>query len=155
MLFDMIIGENICFVLKEGQAATQGQIEEAARATNIHKCIADLPDGYNTRVSDKGSQKNAITCSLIRKPKALLLDKAISVLEFEHEKFVQTAINNIISEGHDITITTAHRLSALQNTDLIYAIKSSRIIVQETHEELLKLKGEYAALVRQRSAHAN
>ena len=56
MLFDLSIGENIRFGVEEGKLVTQEQIEEAARAANIHKFIINLPDGYNTRVGDKGSQ---------------------------------------------------------------------------------------------------
>ena len=158
----MTIGENIRFGMKEGQAATQEQVEDAARAANIHKFIVDLPDGYNTRVGDKGSQLSggqkqriAIARALIRKPQVLLLDEATSALDSESEKLVQTAIDSIISEGGRTTITIAHRLSTIQNADLICVIKDGRVVEQGTHWELLKLEGEYAALVRQQSLNAN
>ncbi|KAG2226168.1 hypothetical protein INT45_003313 [Circinella minor] len=162
VLFDMTIGENIRFGMEEGQTVNQEQVEEAARAANIHKFIIELPDGYNTRVGDKGSQLSggqkqriAIARALIRKPKVLLLDEATSALDSESEKLVQTAIDNIISEGGRTTITIAHRLSTIQNADLICVIKDGCVAEQGTHWELLNLEGEYAALVRQQSLNAN
>ncbi|KAG2226169.1 hypothetical protein INT45_003314 [Circinella minor] len=162
VLFDMTIGENIRFGMGEGQIPTQEQVEEAARAANIHKFITDLPDGYNTRVGDKGSQLSggqkqriAIARALIRKPRVLLLDEATSALDSESEKLVQTAIDNVISEGGRTTITIAHRLSTIQDADLICVVKGGRVVEQGTHWELLKLEGEYAALVRQQSLNAH
>ncbi|KAI8149545.1 P-loop containing nucleoside triphosphate hydrolase protein [Fennellomyces sp. T-0311] len=162
VLFDMSIGENIRFGIDENQVVTQEQVEEAARAANIHKFISELPNGYNTRVGDKGSQLSggqkqriAIARALIRKPKVLLLDEATSALDSESEKLVQAAIDNIISEGGRTTVTIAHRLSTIQNADLICVIKSGRVVEQGTHWELLKLNAEYASLVRQQSLNAN
>ncbi|KAI9498760.1 putative ABC transporter protein [Zychaea mexicana] len=161
VLFDMSIGENIRFGIDENRAVTQEQVEEAARAANIHNFVADLPDGYNTRVGDKGSQLSggqkqriAIARALIRKPKVLLLDEATSALDSESEKLVQAAIDNIISEGGRTTITIAHRLSTIQGADLICVIKDGRVVEQGTHWELLKLDGVYASLVRQQSLNA-
>ncbi|KAI9255706.1 putative ABC transporter protein, partial [Phascolomyces articulosus] len=162
VLFDMSIGENIRFGMDEGKSVTQEQVEEAARAANIHNFIVDLPQGYDTRVGDKGSQLSggqkqriAIARALIRKPKVLLLDEATSALDSESEKLVQAAIDNIISEGGRTTITIAHRLSTIQEADLICVIKDGRVAEQGTHWELLKLEGEYASLVRQQSLNAN
>ncbi|KAI8142959.1 putative ABC transporter protein [Fennellomyces sp. T-0311] len=162
ILFDMSIGENIRFGIGEDQVVTQDQIEEAARAANIHKFISELPDGYDTRVGDKGSQLSggqkqriAIARALIRKPKVLLLDEATSALDSESEKMVQEAIDNVISEGGRTTITIAHRLSTIQNADLICVIKNGRVVEQGTHWELLKLNAEYASLVREQSLNPN
>ncbi|KAI8141628.1 putative ABC transporter protein [Fennellomyces sp. T-0311] len=162
VLFDMSIGDNIRFGIDEGQDVTQEQVEEAARAANIHQFVTELPDGYDTRVGDKGSQLSggqkqriAIARALIRKPKVLLLDEATSALDSESEKLVQAAIDNIISEGGRTTITIAHRLSTIQNADLICVIKDGRVVEQGTHWDLLKLNGVYASLVRQQSLNAN
>ncbi|KAG0749530.1 hypothetical protein G6F57_002450 [Rhizopus arrhizus] len=162
VLFDMTIGENIRFGVDEGVEITQEQVEEVCKAANIHKFITSLPDGYDTRVGDKGSQLSggqkqriAIARALIRRPKVLLLDEATSALDSESEKLVQTAIDNIIEEGGRTTITIAHRLSTIQNADLICVVKNGRVIEQGTHWELLKLNGTYSDLVYQQSLNAH
>jgi ATP-binding cassette subfamily B (MDR/TAP) protein 1 len=164
VLFDLTIGENIRFGADadDFKSVTQEDVEAAAKAANIHMFISSLPDGYNTRVGDKGSQLSggqkqriAIARALIRKPKVLLLDEATSALDSESEKLVQTAINNIIEEGGRTTITIAHRLSTIQNADLICVVKHGRVIEQGTHWELLKLNGTYSELVYQQSLNAH
>ncbi|KAI8147824.1 putative ABC transporter protein [Fennellomyces sp. T-0311] len=157
ILFDLSIGDNIRFGLENGQA-TQEQIEEACRAANIHQFIASLPQGYDTRVGDKGSQLSggqkqriAIARAWIRKPKILLLDEATSALDSESEKLVQTALDKVLNEGGRTTITIAHRLSTIQNSDLICVVKDGRVTEQGSHWELLKLNGTYSELVNQQS----
>ncbi|KAI8056326.1 P-loop containing nucleoside triphosphate hydrolase protein [Gilbertella persicaria] len=162
VLFDMTIAENIRFGVDEGKEVTQEEIEAATKAANIHKFISSLPNGYDTRVGDKGSQLSggqkqriAIARALIRKPKVLLLDEATSALDSESEKLVQAAIDNILEEGGRTTITIAHRLSTIQNADLICVVKNGRVIEQGTHWELLKLNGTYSELVYQQSLNAH
>ena len=91
---------------------------------------------------------------LIHKRKVPLLDESTSVLEVEPEKFVQTAIDNIVS-GDGTTITIANRLSAIQNAHLIVLLKVAMLSSRKPMGELPELKGDYLALVRQQSAHAN
>jgi ATP-binding cassette subfamily B (MDR/TAP) protein 1 len=162
VLFDLTIVENICFGADDYKSVTQEDVEAAAKAANIHMFISSLPDGYNTRIGDKGSQLSggqkqriAIARALIRKPKVLLLDEATSALDSASEKLVQTAINDIIEEGVSTTITIAHRLSTIQNADLICVVKHGRVIEQGTHWELLKLNGTYSELVYQQSLNAH
>jgi ATP-binding cassette subfamily B (MDR/TAP) protein 1 len=163
VLFDMSIGDNIRFGVDNeihGQA-TQEQMEEACKSANIHDFIMSLPDGYNTRVGDKGSQLSggqkqriAIARALIRKPTVLLLDEATSALDSDSEKVVQTALDNIIEKGGRTTITIAHRLSTIQNADLICVIKDGRVAEQGSHWELLELDGIYKELVLEQSLAA-
>ncbi|KAI8976833.1 putative ABC transporter protein [Pilobolus umbonatus] len=162
VLFDMTIGENIRFGVDDDKTITQEEVEKAAKAANIHKFISSLPEGYNTRVGDKGSQLSggqkqriAIARALIRKPKILLLDEATSALDSESEKLVQSAIDNILEEGGRTTITIAHRLSTIQNSDLICVVKDGKVVEQGTHWELLKLDGAYSKLVYQQSLNAH
>ncbi|KAI8976786.1 P-loop containing nucleoside triphosphate hydrolase protein [Pilobolus umbonatus] len=156
VLFDMTVGDNIRFGVDDDKTVTQEEVEASAKAANIHKFISNLPEGYSTRVGDKGSQLSggqkqriAIARALIRKPKILLLDEATSALDSESEKLVQSAIDNILEEGGRTTITIAHRLSTIQNSDLICVVKDGRVIEQGTHWELLKLNGVYSELVYQ------
>ncbi|SAM01533.1 hypothetical protein [Absidia glauca] len=163
-LFDMSIGENIRYGVEEHKTVTQEEVEEACKSANIHKFITSLPQGYDTRVGDKGSQLSggqkqriAIARALIRKPKILLLDEATSALDSESEKLVQAAIDKILEDKDSgrTTITIAHRLSTIQNADVICVIKDGRVIEQGSHFELLKLNGVYADLVHQQSLSAN
>lgn len=159
VLFDMTIGENIRYGIVEGIEVSQEQVESACRSANVHTFIESLPDKYNTRVGDKGSQLSggqkqrvAIARALIRKPKVLLLDEATSALDSESEKLVQDALDNIIEEGGRTTITIAHRLSTIQNADLICVIQNGgNVVEQGTHFELLKLNGVYSEMVHQQS----
>jgi ABC-type multidrug transport system fused ATPase/permease subunit len=162
VLFDTTIGENIRYGVDGDRDVTQEEVVAACQAANIHEFIVSLPDGYDTRVGDKGSQLSggqkqriAIARALIRKPKILLLDEATSALDSESEKLVQAAIDNIIEEGGRTTITIAHRLSTVQNADLICVVKNGRVIEQGTHWDLLKLNGTYSELVHQQSLNAH
>jgi ATP-binding cassette subfamily B (MDR/TAP) protein 1 len=163
VLFDMSIGENIRFGMDDviHGVATQAQIEEACKSANIHDFIMSLPNGYDTRVGDKGSQLSggqkqriAIARALIRKPTLLLLDEATSALDSDSERVVQAALDNIIERGNRTTVTIAHRLSTIQNADLICVIKDGVVAEQGTHWELLKLEGLYKALVMEQSLAA-
>ncbi|KAI8086529.1 P-loop containing nucleoside triphosphate hydrolase protein [Halteromyces radiatus] len=163
-LFDISIADNIRYGADEHKEVTQEEIEEACKSANIHKFIMGLPQGYNTRVGDKGSQLSggqkqriAIARALIRKPKILLLDEATSALDSESEKLVQAAIDKILDEKDSgrTTITIAHRLSTIQGADMICVIKDGRVIEQGSHFELLKLNGVYSELVHQQSLSAN
>lgn len=157
-LFDMSISENIRFGIDDSKQVSQEEIEDACKASNIHSFITSLPDGYDTRVGDKGSQLSggqkqrvSIARALIRKPKVLLLDEATSALDSDSEKLVQEALDNILEEGGRTTITIAHRLSTIQNADLICVVKDGRVIEQGTHFELLALNGIYSELVHEQS----
>ncbi|KAI9276723.1 P-loop containing nucleoside triphosphate hydrolase protein [Phascolomyces articulosus] len=162
VLFDLSIEENIRFGVPNSAKITKDDIIKACTAANIHRFVSSLPKGYDTRVGDKGSQLSggqkqriAIARALLRNPRVLLLDEATSALDSESEKLVQTAIDNVIQSGGRTTITIAHRLSTVQNADLICVIDQGRVVEQGTHWELLKLDGLYNTLVREQSLNIN
>ncbi|CAG8490812.1 6915_t:CDS:10 [Gigaspora margarita] len=153
VLFDLTIEQNIAYG-KEG--CTREEIEEAAKEANIHNFITSLPDGYDTRVGEKGTQLSggqkqrvAIARALIRSPKILLLDEATSALDSESEKVVQNALNKA-SKGRT-TLTIAHRLSTIQNADLILVCKKGKIVESGKHFDLINQKGLYYELVNKQT----
>ncbi|KAL1923211.1 uncharacterized protein VTP21DRAFT_9587 [Calcarisporiella thermophila] len=159
VLFDMTIRENILYGREEGEAVTQEEIEEVAKQANIHSFIANLPNGYHTRVGDKGSQLSggqkqriAIARALLRNPEILLLDEATSALDSESEKLVQEALDNAMVGR--TTVAIAHRLSSIQDSDVIIVIKEGKIVEQGNHLELVALGGVYSELVKQQDLAA-
>eukprot|EP01114_Cavostelium_apophysatum_P013606 TRINITY_DN332_c1_g1_i3.p1 TRINITY_DN332_c1_g1~~TRINITY_DN332_c1_g1_i3.p1 ORF type:complete len:879 (-),score=350.80 TRINITY_DN332_c1_g1_i3:104-2740(-) len=158
VLFDMTIRENIAYGTNN-EDVTDEELIEVAKMANIHQFIVSLPQGFDTRVGDKGSQLSggqkqriAIARALIRKPKLLLLDEATSALDSESEKLVQQALDRAV-EGRT-TITIAHRLSTIQNADIICVVKDGKVIEQGKHFELLALNGVYKGLVDQQDLNA-
>ncbi|TKR81872.1 hypothetical protein L596_015674 [Steinernema carpocapsae] len=150
VLFDMTIRENISY-----GCDTVGleRIEQAAKEANIHETIMGLPQGYETRVGEQGSQLSggqkqriAIARAIVRDPRVLLLDEATSALDSESERVVQQALDKAATGRTCIAI--AHRLSTIQNYDLILVVKHGRVVESGTHDELLKSKGIYHSMVK-------
>ncbi|KAM5157175.1 ATP-dependent translocase ABCB1-like isoform 1-T4 [Mantella aurantiaca] len=151
ILFDFSIRENIQYG-DNSRRVSQEEVEEAAKAANIHTFIESLPEGYSTRVGDKGAQLSggqkqriAIARALVRKPKILLLDEATSALDTESEKVVQQALDDA-RQGRTC-IVIAHRLTTVQNADVIAVVKNGKVVEQGTHNQLLAKQEEYYALV--------
>jgi ATP-binding cassette subfamily B protein len=149
-LFHSSIRENLRFASPE---ASDEQIEQAARAAQIHELIVSLPDGYDTQVGERGyrfsggeKQRIAIARTVLRNPPVLILDEATSALDNETERAVQLALDEL-SRGRT-TIAIAHRLSTIQDSDQILVLDGGRIVERGTHEELLELGGRYTALVQ-------
>ncbi len=149
-LFHASIRENLRFACPE---ASDEQIEDAARAAQIHELISSLPEGYDTPVGERGyrfsggeKQRIAIARTVLRNPPVLILDEATSALDTETERAVQIALDDL-SRGRT-TIAIAHRLSTIRNADQILVLDGGRIVERGTHEELVELGGRYAALLR-------
>jgi ATP-binding cassette subfamily B protein len=131
--------------------ATDAEIEDAARAAQVHELIAGLPAGYDTMVGSRGhrfsggeQQRIAIARTLLRNPRVLVLDEATSALDNETERAVQQAFD-ALAEGRT-TITIAHRLSTVRDADQIAVIDHGRVVESGTHHSLLDDKGRYATL---------
>ena len=131
--------------------ATDAEIEDAARAAQIHDLIASLPDGYDTMVGSRGhrfsggeKQRIAIARTLLRDPRVLVLDEATSALDNETERAVQQAFD-VLARGRT-TITIAHRLSTVRDADQIVVLDHGRIAEAGTHSSLLEGNGRYASL---------
>ncbi|XP_020843146.1 phosphatidylcholine translocator ABCB4 isoform X2 [Phascolarctos cinereus] len=151
ILFDYSIAENIAYG-NNSRVVSQEEIVNAAKAANIHPFIETLPEKYETRVGDKGTQLSggqkqriAIARALIRNPQILLLDEATSALDTESEKIVQEALDKA-REGRTC-IVIAHRLSTIQNADLIVVFQNGKVKERGTHQQLLAQKGIYFSLV--------
>jgi ATP-binding cassette, subfamily B, bacterial len=148
-LFHASVRENLRFARSD---ATDEEVEEAARAAQIHDTIAALPDGYDTVVGERGfrfsggeRQRIAIARTILRNPPMLVLDEATSALDVQTERAVGEALERL-AEGRT-TIVIAHRLSTVRDADQIAVLDGGVVIERGTHEELLSIGGRYAELV--------
>lgn len=150
VLFDMTVAENIACG-KPG--ATRAEIEAAARAAFAHDFILQLPQGYDSRVGERGvtlsggqRQRVAIARAFIRNAPILVLDEATASLDSQSEAEVQTAIERL--EENRTVICVAHRLSTLAAMDHIIVLTQGRIVEQGSFQELLAADGTFAAMAR-------
>ena len=150
LLFDDSIAANIAM---GRPGATQEDIAEAAAAAAAAKFIAEMPEGFSTRVGVNGQrlsggqrQRVALARAILRNPRILLLDEATSALDTESEAAVQTALAKL-RQGRT-TIVVAHRLSTVRDADLIVVMQDGQAIESGTHAELLATDGAFARLVR-------
>ncbi|HZG46765.1 MAG TPA: ABC transporter ATP-binding protein/permease [Allosphingosinicella sp.] len=154
VLFNDTIGYNIAYG-KDG--ATQAEVEAAARGAAIHDFILSLPDGYDTRVGERGlklsggeKQRVAIARTLLKDPPILILDEATSALDSRTEAAIQDTIRTI--ERGRTSIVIAHRLSTIVDADQIVVLDAGRVAERGTHLELLRRGGLYAEMwTRQQS----
>jgi ATP-binding cassette subfamily B protein len=147
-LFHATVRENLRFAKPD---ATDDELEDAARAAQIHDLIASLPEGYDTVVGERGyrfsggeKQRIAIARTVLRNPPVLVLDEATSALDNETERAVQEALDRL-AEGRT-TVAIAHRLSTIRHADEIVVLDGGRIVERGSHAELLARGGRYATL---------
>ena len=144
-LFNGTIAENIGYAKPD---ATIQEIEEAAKAANIHEDILHMPDQYETQVGERGlrlsggqKQRVAIARAILRQSPIIVLDEATASVDVQTERQIQKAIKNIA--GKKTIVAIAHRLSTIKDADLILVIHEGEIIERGTHEELIARKGFY------------
>ncbi|URD92738.1 ABC transporter transmembrane region [Musa troglodytarum] len=150
-LFATSIKENLLFGKEE---ATMEEVVAAATASNAHRFISQLPQGYDTQVGESGvqmsggqKQRIAIARAVLKSPRILLLDEATSALDSESERVVQEALD-LASLGRT-TIVVAHRLSTIRNADVIAVVQAGRVAELGPHDDLIRDEdGLYSSLVR-------
>ncbi|KAF8114008.1 hypothetical protein N665_0043s0078 [Sinapis alba] len=149
-LFATTIYENILY---GNERATQSEVIEAATLANAHSFITSLPQGYSTKVGERGVQMSggqrqriAIARAILRNPEILLLDEATSALDIESERVVQQALDRLMTNR--TTVVVAHRLSTIQNADTISVLHGGKIVEQGSHHRLVLNKtGPYFKLI--------
>ncbi|KAF5460338.1 hypothetical protein F2P56_020216 [Juglans regia] len=149
-LFATSIYENILYG-KEG--ASEAEVIEATKLANAHTFVSSLPEGYSTKVGERGvqlsggqRQRVAIARAILKNPEILLLDEATSALDVESERVVQQALDRLMKNR--TTVVVAHRLSTIKNADQISVLHDGKIIEQGTHSSLIENKnGAYYKLI--------
>ncbi|MEE0681104.1 MAG: ABC transporter ATP-binding protein [Candidatus Gastranaerophilaceae bacterium] len=147
-LFNGTIYENIAYGC---DGATREQVESAAKAARIHRSIMQLPDGYDTILTEDGvniskGQKQLLTIAraMLQDANMLILDEATSNVDTRTELQIQAAMRKLMENKTCFVI--AHRLSTIQNADLILVVRDGRIVEQGRHEDLLEMEGFYSRL---------
>ena len=151
LLFDGSVQENIALT---NPNATTEEIIEAARVAAAHDFIMNLPNGYNTRVGERGAslsggqrQRIAIARSVLQKPKLLVLDEATSALDYPTER--QVCLNLAAAFKESTVFFITHRLNTIKNADIIVVMDGGRVVEQGNHAELMAMKSHYFYLFNQ------
>ena len=148
VLFNDTIRYNIAY---GRPGATEAEIEEAARLAQVHDFVLRLPDGYETRVGERGlklsggeKQRVAIARTILKNPRILILDEATSALDTRTEQEIQLALRRL--SRNRTTLTIAHRLSTVVDSDQIIVLDQGEVVERGTHNALLALGGTYARM---------
>jgi ATP-binding cassette subfamily B protein len=154
LLFEGTVQENIA--LNHPDAMPE-EIIDAAKIAAAHEFIMSLPNGYNTRVGERGAslsggqrQRIAIARTVLQNPRLLILDEATSALDYESERQVCLNLAEAFNDRTVFFIT--HRLSTIRNSDLIVMLDQGFVVEQGTHAELMKMRGRYYCLYQQQEA---
>lgn len=148
----LLFNETLMYNLRyANQDATEKQIHDACRAASIHDKIMAFPDGYNTKVGERGlrlsggeKQRVAIARTILKNPKVILLDEATASLDTDTEEHIQRSLATL-SHGRTMLVI-AHRLSTITEADRILVLHEGQVVESGTHEELLDMKGRYAGM---------
>ena len=148
----VLFNESLMYNLKYANGnATDEEVFDACRAASIHEKILSFPDGYDSRVGERGlklsggeKQRVAIARTILKNPRIILLDEATAALDTETEQNIQTALDKL-SQGRT-TLVIAHRLSTITTADQILVLHAGKVAESGTHSELLELKGRYAGM---------
>ena len=148
----VLFNETVMYNLKYANPnATDEMVYDACRAASIHHKIMSFPDGYSTRVGERGlrlsggeKQRVAIARTILKNPKIILLDEATAALDSETEQHIQAALKEL-SRGRT-TLVIAHRLSTIVGANQILCIHEGKVAESGTHEELLALGGRYRGM---------
>ena len=150
ILLSGTIADNLRFART---TATDEEIRAAARLAHAEEFILRLPQGYDTRVGERGAllsggqrQRLAIARAILRDPALLILDEPTSALDYESERLIQQALDNL-SRGRTV-ITIAHRLSTIRHADRIVVLQEGRMVEQGTFEQLASAGGHFSRLLK-------
>jgi subfamily B ATP-binding cassette protein HlyB/CyaB len=156
LLFDGTVLENIALTNPD---ATTDEIIEAARIAAAHDFIMSLPNGYNTRVGERGAglsggqrQRIAIARSILQRPKLLVLDEATSALDYPTER--QVCLNLARAYKDNTVFFITHRLNTVSHADMIIVMDNGRVIEQGSHQELMAAKGSYFHIYQQQEVNS-
>ncbi|WP_152043167.1 ABC transporter ATP-binding protein [Salinigranum salinum] len=147
-LFDGTVRENLRYGAFD---ATDAEMVAAAKAAEAHAFVTALPDGYDTRIGERGvklsggqRQRLSIARAMLQDPAILVLDEATSAVDTETELYIQRALD-ALTDGRT-TVVIAHRLSTIRDADVILVLDEGRVVERGTHAELVDAEGLYAAL---------
>ncbi len=154
----VLFNDTVLYNIAYGRpAASRAEIESAAKSAKIYDFIVSLPEGYETKVGERGlklsggeKQRVGIARTLLKNPPILLLDEATSALDSQTERDIQDSLREM-SEGRTV-ITIAHRLSTIADADEIVVLENGRLLERGRHEELLAKGGRYTAMWQRQSS---
>jgi subfamily B ATP-binding cassette protein HlyB/CyaB len=156
LLFNGTVQENIALTNPD---ATAEEIIEAAKIAAAHDFIMTLPNGYNSRVGERGSslsggqrQRIAIARTVLQKPQLLILDEATSALDYDTER--QVCLNLAETAREQTVFFITHRLNTVKNADVILMMDKGAVVEQGTHTELMAMKGRYYCLYQQQESQS-
>jgi ABC-type transport system involved in Fe-S cluster assembly fused permease/ATPase subunit len=156
----VLFNDSIFYNIQYGRPeASPAEVEEAARLAQVHDFVMAMPDGYNTRVGERGlklsggeKQRVAIARTILKAPKILLFDEATSALDTHTEREIQTALDQVSADR--TTLVIAHRLSTVVNANEIIVLSDGVIVERGRHDALLAYEGMYAELWQRQQAAA-